>query len=209
MVREYSAPEGAFGCIDEAKAFGSGNPYLRLGRFYVKIDELIFHKKRKGGHAVIANFTIAKVISSPDMWHDGNPKGEPVKMVKHVVGEKVTDFMDLSKDYGPGACKDLVSKAFEVPFDSVKAANMELATGPGQPLRNIVLECSASEKANKAGDKMYTRVEYARRVPAAELADVLSAEEVTAIGGEETLKAMIARDAELERMRQAAQAPKA
>ncbi len=186
---EYAVPDGAFSKLDKATgSFGAAN-YERAGRYVSRIDEVRFVDKRKGGTGIAIVKTILAVLRAPDPATMANGPA-------HTVGEQVTDFIDMGKDYGPDALCSFIACCFQPLMPALTAAAVtaehgEKACSASQPCAGLILETDGVEQQNQNKTVTYVRISYKRVVGAIELANILPAEGVAILGGQDKLAALV------------------
>lgn len=190
MATEYDVPAGAFSGVDKATGQYGGGSYEGPGRFFEVIEEVKFVPKRGGGNGVAIEKTVLHVLSAPEKFHDGKP-GVLVDYNPPSVGARVTDFIDMGKDYWADAMASFLGTCFGTDPKDVTEADSAKACGPDQPCKGIVVEVTNTEKENRPKTVVYSRIRYDRVVPASDLAAVLSEAGIDALGGPEVMTALL------------------
>lgn len=172
------------GKLKNAKVGKEGN-WLRGGHYLARIDFVKLDQNRKGQTGFFVELTILHCYNpkdaDPTLPHDK----------RHALGEEATHSMWSHHDAFLGNVKAFLHKILETPLEEVDESHIDLVTAEDQPLSSTVVELKARATFTKQ-DKPFTKVNYQREVPAAELIATLSPE----------VKAAHFKDGLLERMAQ-------
>lgn len=183
MTSQHTVPPGAFTGINSVQPAGGTRVFDRPMHVLEILLELSHEKSRKQTFAAVLRKGVVEVISAPQTWADGKiveiggaKVPATVPMPQPRVGDEFTDYMDLSKDYSLPSLKLAMGRIFGVDPNTIQDPHVAMAFGPGQPCFGIVMESRKVERPNKINTVVYTRTDYVRRVPVAELADRLTPE---------------------------------
>lgn len=159
--------------------------YIRTGHYLARIDRVEEGTTFKKEDFVAANLTILKVFPDSQEGFDYDRK---VKTPLHAVGEAVTDFMAVQNVAFNGRIKGFASIAGDLnesdwAQENPKGSIVGEIVGATQPLSGVVVEIRADLRVKKeakakpeaalTGKDVYTQTGYVRRVPFAELKELL------------------------------------
>lgn len=142
--------------------------FLRDGRYILRIEEVRSGTSRKGEHW---RFT-ATVLNVID---EGKDPGKG-----HKVGETVKRLRPDKQDGSIPEFKAFVCCMYECEDSEVKKENCDTILGDTQPLAGAVVEVFAQTvetgKSTPVKPAYFTRVDYIRRIPDADVAELIGAE---------------------------------
>jgi len=188
---KYAVPDGAFTDLDGAGGLNVAQ-YVRLGRYVALVREVRYLPKagRNKIPATVIEMDVLACLSAPETWADGEP-GKSVPHTPHSVGDRITDFINMAKVYAAQALNSFIGCCMGVDPRKVGPEHAATVCGPTQPVAGTILLFNAFEKENESGTVVYSRVNYERVVPAAELADILDEAGIRVLGGEAKLAEMV------------------
>lgn len=154
---------GLFTGIKDAKV-GFGRGYEKNGMYLQRIDRVKQGKTRRGREFLAIEKTVIKVID--DFEGTG-----------HREGEEITHMLMTDSDYFLANFKEFIATCFDADPQAaeVDESDCEAAVSEQQPLAGIVLEMFNKDIQTKDG-KPFTKVGYKRRVPQAEIVEVIDPE---------------------------------
>jgi hypothetical protein len=165
--------------------------YMRAGHYYMVIDKCKTGRNWKNIDFAAVEMTVVHVLD------DNNGEG-------HKLGESpswlaMSDSMYFASDILTFICNVMGLDPNELSDDErVNAAEMVFASEDDhehdQPLAGTVVEVKARDVKIKDSDKMFTKVTFCREVPASELLERLSEEEINRFFPNDALKNLAAQE---------------
>lgn len=181
MSQTHSVPDGAFTDMGSVQASGGNRSFERPMHVFEVILEMKYEKSRKNNYGTVVRKGILDVLYAPATFADGKvvqvgglPTLAEIPMAQPRIGEEVTDYFDMNKDYAKPALKLMLSRVFGVDPSIIDEKITLMSLDSMQPCFGIVMESRKTDRMNREKTRAHTRTEYLRRVPVAEIADKIS-----------------------------------
>ncbi len=178
--------ESKYAGVSGARAQRGGN-YVRPGHFLARIDAVRADKTFKKDEFIAIELTVVHVFPGSDSGIDYNRK---VPIPSLTVGEQVSDILKMTNVAFEGRAKAFAMAAGDLGADAFTQEEypgqiIEQMLVPEQPLAGTVIEVRAQQVVKKdarakaetalTNNDVYTRTDYLRNVPIAELAGIADA----------------------------------
>ena len=157
------ALNGIFTGMEQAKAH-LGVIYCRSGRYWGVIRKCKLDKNRKMIIYAAVEQSIVRVLDS-------------AQGLGHRQGEEVTFYTSRDKDYFLSDIKSFICGVSGEPEESITQAVCEQVFGPQNPFQYMTVEWSGQDITTKQGTS-FTRITWHREVPAAEVLQTLTPQEL-------------------------------
>ncbi len=163
-----------------------GGNYVRGGHYIVLVDAAVESENRKHIANNAVEMTVLHVFPDSVQSFDYDKKE---KQPLHIVGEQISDVISSANEMAGQRIKRFVMAAGNLTEEQCGAAEMQDAFSADQPLAGFVLEMRPEQQLNKVGKAKptesltskdgYIVSNYMRRVPFAEVKQILPAAVVT------------------------------